>query len=265
MTTFNLRTTSPADTGYFKSTQNGGLNKALRINASTGAVLPNCVGYVYGAFSEQLGKQANLSTGNAKTLYGHTSDGYRRSFTPYLGAVACWGGGSYGHVAIVVGISSDHITVAQSNYGGARFEVVDCYKMSNGGYRSHGGNTNWQGCILMPTNYTYAGASKSSGSSTGSRKVTAKLVYSPRYQLKKWANGKTMKTKVNLNLRKGNSTSTAVKVCIPKGTYVHYYGKYDCQADNASVWWIWVGVTVNGKYYEGFVKGSSSYLEGYSD
>ncbi len=61
----------------------------------------------------------NLSTGNAKSWYGHTSDGYTRSSSvPYLGAVICWTG-RYGHVAVVEKIySNTDILWSESNWSG---------------------------------------------------------------------------------------------------------------------------------------------------
>lgn len=60
------------------STQYGGYNECIVINRSTGACIPNCVGYAWGRWREILGRRPNLSTGNAENWYGHTSDGYKR-------------------------------------------------------------------------------------------------------------------------------------------------------------------------------------------
>lgn len=86
---------------------------------------------------------------------------------------------------------------------------------------------------------------------------------------KKWnrscANGVQMTVipKIGLNLRKGPGTSYDKIVTLPKGTKVYYYGGYGGTKPN---WWIWVGVYLNGKYYEGWVKpndGNTLYLKGY--
>ena len=43
---FKERVTAPAvNNKYFVHTSKGGVNPCLRINANTGSVLPNCVGY----------------------------------------------------------------------------------------------------------------------------------------------------------------------------------------------------------------------------
>lgn len=149
MKTFKTRITEPDinDPNF-----NYPKNPCLRISGSH--CLPNCVGYVYGCWLEMFGSH-KLPTTDARTFYTHRVDGYSRSQIPKIGAIACWNG-VHGHVAIVVGIHSDHITVAQSNYGGTYFEVVDCYKMSNGSYRSHAGNTKFQGFIYPPDGFVYA-------------------------------------------------------------------------------------------------------------
>lgn len=251
MATFTLRTTAPSTTNnYYRSTSYGGLNKALHI--SGGSCLPNCVGYVWGAFREMFGS-CKLSTGNAKTLYTNTGDGYGRGKTPKLGAVACWGGGTYGHVAIVVGIHSDHITVAQSNYGGVRWEMVNCYKMSNGLYKSHGGNTNMQGFIYPSSGWTYKGSE-----STSTTKSTGKVAH---YFQNGYANGKAFTTKTALNMRTDASTSYSVVTCIPAGKKCYYHGYY---AITDGVIWFKVKYGNKQGYVYGYKQGADKapYLTG---
>ena len=103
-----VRTTAPSESDKnYISVYNGGYNKALRIK-SNGSCLPNCVGYVWGQWRELLGASPKLTTGNAKTFYGYTSDGYSRGKTPRIGAIICWNG-TYGHVAIVVEIKNENL------------------------------------------------------------------------------------------------------------------------------------------------------------
>lgn len=240
-----LRTVAPGyDNKYYKSSAYGGVNDCLRITGSS--CIPNCVGYAWGAWYEMMGVKPKLSRANAKNWYGYTSDGYERSKTPELGAVACWGGGKYGHVAIVVGIHSDHITVAQSNYGGTRWELVNCYKMSNGLYRSHAGNTNMQGFILLPQGYKVVIPKPSTTASSG--KVTTWNLSKRFAKGKKFivqnTNGK------GLCMRSYPSTSGKIIETIAENHAVYYFGR---GAMNGNVCWYWVHDYSTGK--EGYVYG----------
>lgn len=128
------RLTAPSSTDkYWISTDYGGYNECMHI--SGGSVLPNCVGYAWGRFMEILGSTPSLSTNDASSWYGHTSDGYSRGSQPQPGAVICWGGGSYdgaGHVGIVEAVNSDgSIVISASDYGGSR----------------------WYSCTLTPPDY----------------------------------------------------------------------------------------------------------------
>ena len=229
-----LRTTAPDNSNkYFKQTAYGGVNPCIHI--SNGSVLPNCVGYVFGAWYEMLGSKPKLSQGNAKTFYTNTGDGYTRSKTPELGAVACWGGGTYGHVAVVVGIHSDHITVAQSNYGGVRWEIVNCYKMSNGLYKSHGGNTNMQGFILLPAGHKISTSTSSNTSTAKSGKISYWNLSSKYGKGKKFVVRNT--NDLGLNMRSTPSTSGKVLKNVPDGTALYYYGR---GAMNGNVCWYYV-------------------------
>ena len=236
-----LRITEPStDNKYYIHVNYGGYNKCLLISGKS--CLPNCVGYCWGAWYEMMGKAPSLSRSNAKNWYGYTSDGYARGKSPKLGAVACWGGGQYGHVAIVVGVFTDYIVVAQSNYGGNRWEKVRCYKYGNG-YKSHGGNTNFQGFIYLPSEY--AVKTESSSTTTGtSGKVTTWNLSS------KYKNGKKFTTKCALNMRSYPSTSGAIVECVSANHDLYYYGR---GAKNGNICWYWVHDYSTGK--EGYVYG----------
>lgn len=215
---YSVRTTAPAKTNKY---YNSPLNKALKISGTY--VLPNCVGYVHGAFLEMFGT-CSLSTGNAGTIYNH-SDGYARGLYPKIGAVACWGGNSrsgYGHVAIVVGYDSNTVTVAQSNYGGTLFEVVKCQRITQTCLKSHGGNTNFQGYIYPPSGFEYAGNKNETGSNID---VVARDVIAGKYgngTARKTAlekagyNYKEVQTRVN-ELMSGKSKSTSLYYTVKSG------------------------------------------------
>ena len=240
-----VRTSAPSTTNkFYLHTSGGGVNECIRINGYS--CLPNCVGYCWGAWYEMMGSRPKLSRQNAKNWYGYTSDGYSRGKTPKIGAVACWGGGQYGHVAIVTEIHDSYIMVAQSNYGGNRFEVVRCEKTATG-YKSHGGNINFQGFIYCPI--TVSNSSNSSGStSTG-----IKTGYNS-----KWKNGKKYVTKVTLNLRDYPDTKTGkVKKTLKKNTTLWYYGYY--AINNGDCWYY-----VSDGTTEGYVSGGGKVNSGAS-
>lgn len=136
----SIRTTAPSYSNkYYIVTSAGGLNECIEI--SGGSALPNCVGYCWGAWYEMMGTRPSLSRNNAERWYD-TNDGYSRGSTPKLGAVACWKDSKYpftsntngGHVAIVYEYGDGYIKVAQSNYGGARFELATYTTDSTGTY-----------------------------------------------------------------------------------------------------------------------------------
>ena len=130
---FVKRTTAPDpyDLHYvnvgFRVNGVSGYNRCIQGNPTRGAgrvwvgsVLPNCTGYAWGRFIECQGlKNCNLSTGHAKFWYGNTSDGYRRSNIPEVGAVACYSYGDSGHVCVVEEIySNNRVLISESNWSG---------------------------------------------------------------------------------------------------------------------------------------------------
>ena len=156
MSKFTPRKTAPStsDKHWIKSTC-GGLNECLKISGNS--CLPNCVGYAWGRFYELTGKKPRLSTGNAENWYDNTADGYKRSSTPKLGAVACWRKGKAfnesdgcGHVAIVEEIKENgDIVCSNSAYGGSRFYVKEYSKSAGYNY----GALTFQGFILPPVDF----------------------------------------------------------------------------------------------------------------
>ena len=157
MNEFIPRTRAPAENDRnWISTKYGGLNECLIINYHDGSVLPNCVGYAWGRMYELIGERPLLPRTDARTWYP-AFEGYARGRAPALGAVACWAGTKYGHVAIVESIGPDYIMLSQSNYGGARFEYVKSRKGLSG-YISPMGNTAFQGFIYCPKKFTAIGS-----------------------------------------------------------------------------------------------------------
>lgn len=154
---FVPRLTAPSTSDkYWIHASRGGLNDCIHIGG--GSVLPNCVGYAWGRFYELTGEKPRLSRANAEDWYGNTADGYKRSATPKLGAVACWRKGKVfnsadgcGHVAIVERIEANgDIVTSNSAYGGTRF-YTQTYKSINN-YNS--GTLIFQGFILPPVDFS---------------------------------------------------------------------------------------------------------------
>ena len=153
---FSPRTTAPStsDKNWIHYSK-GGYNYCIKINASTGSCLPNCVGYAWGRWRELLGKKPALSRANAEEWWG-TKDGYSRGQTPKVGAVACWRKGKAGvssdgagHVAIVEKVASDGtVTFSNSNYSGTRFFLNKMKKPYN-----LGSAFAFQGFIYLPVDY----------------------------------------------------------------------------------------------------------------
>lgn len=165
---FTPRLTAPSTTDkHWISTSKGGLSICLVINNS-GSVLPNCVGYAWGRFYEIIGEKPKLANLNAEDWYVNTVDGYKRSATPKLGAIACWRKGQvhnpndgYGHVAVVEKIEANgDILVSNSDYGGSRFYTIT-YKKANG-YNS--GSLTFQGFILPPVDFENDNSTSSTNS-----------------------------------------------------------------------------------------------------
>lgn len=169
MGSFTPRLTEPSTTDkHWIHTSKGGLNECILISGNS--CLPNCVGYAWGRFYEIVGKRPTLSRANAENWYG-TSDGYARSATPALGAVACWAKGKVGvgsdgagHVAIVEEIKPNgDIVTSNSGYSSKRFWTQIFTKAS--GYAMNG--YTFQGFIIPP------GASSVTTDSTPTQKVNA--------------------------------------------------------------------------------------------
>lgn len=131
----------------------GGLNPCILGYPSYGPgnCLANCVGYAYGRAWEILGTDPQLCINQASAWYTY-NDGYPRSSTPSLGAIACWDDGASGHVAVIEEItysggSPVSCTVSESVYGGAFFQTATITATS-GWYRFTG--YTFQGFIILP-------------------------------------------------------------------------------------------------------------------
>ena len=119
---YEARLKAPLDNAFYKK-EPWGFNKALEISTRTHSVLPNCTGYGHGRWLEignfEKGDEyPKLCLGDAHSYYGYP-DGYERSQTPRVGDIACWKGGTYGHIGVVEEVEKNgRITVSMSQYGG---------------------------------------------------------------------------------------------------------------------------------------------------
>lgn len=154
MSDYTPRTTAPeTDNKSYIHTSAGGFNRCLHLGG--GQVLANCVSYSWGRWRELLESDPKLSRRNAEDWYGYTEDGYKRSQTPKLFAVACWKKGRLqnendgaGHVAVVEQVRSNgDIVTSESVYGGERFRSR-AYTKASGYYLAKG--YEFQGFILFP-------------------------------------------------------------------------------------------------------------------
>lgn len=122
---FKIRKTAPSGSNkFYIKTLKGGYNKAIMINSKTGSCLPNCTGLVHGRWLECVGEKDfskdRLCLGNAGSYYDH-KDGYNRSQTPEVGAIACYKGGD-GHVLFIEKKYADgSVDYSESAYGGKRY------------------------------------------------------------------------------------------------------------------------------------------------
>lgn len=152
---FRPRKTSPEPTNLnWRHWSKAGLNFCILVKGDS--VLPNCVGYAWGRWTELLGDVPALSRGNAENWWAK-KDGYQRGQTPKLGAVACWRKGlagvssdGAGHVSIVEDILQDgSIVTSNSAWNGSIFymrTIKPPYKIGSGDYI-------FQGFIYLPVEF----------------------------------------------------------------------------------------------------------------
>lgn len=136
-TSFSPRTTAPASNNkYFYSNTN------IFYRAGYSG---QCTWYAYGRAYEILGKEPKLCTGNAKNWYSYnkTHGYYKYGSTPKVGAIVCWGNGTYGHVGVVEKvISNTNVYISEANVGGGK-----TFRYLN--YNPTTWNANFQGYIYL--------------------------------------------------------------------------------------------------------------------
>ncbi|MEW4354882.1 GBS Bsp-like repeat-containing protein [Streptococcus pneumoniae] len=80
--------------------------------------------------AKELAPWAGNYWGNAKDWIQHAHNaGFEVSNQPKIGAIACWDGGEYGHVAVVIAIQSiDSIQVSECNMDGSATQPIANYR-----------------------------------------------------------------------------------------------------------------------------------------
>lgn len=175
-----------------------------------------CVWYVRGRAKEAMGVDTGIR-GNAKEWY---SQAQHKGYEPKSNSIACFNGGSYGHVVYVELVENGLVyyteaNAAGTNKNGSVYPADGVLKtQSLSGFKSRRG---YQGCIYI-TDYKTA---KTQPGASGTQTVTA----------------------CNLNYRK--SPDGEIAGTLPKGTPVKF-------ADNTTTTaggYVWRKILVNNKVF----------------
>lgn len=148
---------------YFNTKASGGYSPCILGNPAGRVeglnVLPNCVGYVVGAFNA-LGDYGFCkwlgNTNAANFVRLAKSQGLEVTEEPTPGGVMVWSGGNggYGHVAFVEGkaTNSDAFVCSESEYYGKAWTLYTRRRGKDGQWRD--------GCYWMSKSYRYEGCIK---------------------------------------------------------------------------------------------------------
>lgn len=189
----------------------------------------------------------------------------------YKEGTAGYATGNHIHAEMCLGKVKYKVINSKKGYNLPDMVPMNVYMYVLDGYTTIKGTKGLSWKHIKSTEYKVT--SGGTTSSTGTTK-TYKEVTSPRFKI---GNGSEHKftTKVALNLRRANSKSATVtingkkysnvKLTIPKGKTVKYYGYYDLdstyKAGAKNYFWLWVAY---GNYV-GFIYGKSVYLSGYEE
>lgn len=149
---YNIRNIAPSrDNNWYYTSDNKYYSKNEKL-------VGQCTWYAFGRFSEILGGQCKLDNANAKNWYNQEV-GYKKGNTPKLGAIICFGGTKYGHVAVVEEIGDDYIMTSEYNWtsedypnGDKKFHYAKRLKSRN--YELSGSSVKFQGFIYQPVDYS---------------------------------------------------------------------------------------------------------------
>lgn len=120
------RLTAPhSENKWYLHTLQGGYNNSISVGSPS--VLPNCVGWARGRFSEIADRWIDLPNSNAGLIFDMAkARGYQTGNTPMAGACVCWSkAGAPGHIAVVEKVNSDgSIIISQSGYKSVSFSSI---------------------------------------------------------------------------------------------------------------------------------------------
>ena len=144
----------------------------------------------------------HICTGDAKSYYGK-NDGYKRGKEARVGAIACWKGGTYGHLGFVEKVNSDG--------------SIYC-SMSDGEH-----NTRWY----------YRTIKKNNGSYSYNDFTFLGFIYNP-YVLEKIGTAKINQSASGLRIRKSASTKSTI---VGHATIGKSYPVYEIKQNQGYTWY----------------------------
>lgn len=143
-------TTPSRSNKYYIAKAAGGYNPSGLSYPYYPFVMPNCVSFAWGRFSEILGEPCKLQQANGGQMFSANKGVYETGDVPAIGAMACWAmPGEAGHVAIVEEINEDgSIYTSNSGWGWQSKYSENQWVRKVHGTKSNGW-TDWGGYIFQ--------------------------------------------------------------------------------------------------------------------
>lgn len=151
MTIITPKYTTPSRSNkYYIAKAAGGYNPSGLSYPYYPFVMPNCVSFAWGRFSEILGEPCKLQQANGGQMFSVNKGVYETGDVPAIGAMACWAmPGEAGHVAIVEEINEDgSIYTSNSGWGWQSKYSENQWVRKVHGTKSNGW-TDWGGYIFQ--------------------------------------------------------------------------------------------------------------------
>ena len=136
---------------FYIATGGGGYNPSNLSYPYYPYVLPNCVSWAWGRFSEILGEPCKLVQTDGGQMFGANKGKYETGTVPQVGAMACWSKpGDYGHVAIVEEVNADgSIYTSNSGWGWNNRGIPESQWVRRVSGNSGNGWITWGGYIFQ--------------------------------------------------------------------------------------------------------------------